>query len=675
MMLRRKLLVFLLPIITASCTDGFETINSDPNKLYEVTLQTIFPGTVYRTMNIISEINYNRLMSYSRYVVIPSSQKEWSDVGDNMYRKFYVDILRDLSDLESHYSGDVNACNLSGIAKTWKAFVYYQMTSLWGPVGMSDYGLSEDMSKRSFHYDSEEEVYLQMLDLLDVAINLFDPYASDKLVYDPVFGDCDINKWRKLANTLRLEIALSFQNINEAKAGEYVAKSMEHEDWLISSLDDALNLKYGKVDGTDGSVYYRQFYKNQIYKDQWGNIPSLNEYFAVYLFSYNDPRMEVFFHESNHIVPTAAPYRMPDILTRPHDCANKEKPCDAITAAEHLNLILAGKELRDSLWVQYSIPYVPTPDGPGTRRPFSWEAAFDPSDPNGTKRFDDPLSMPNTNVNRCYIKEKYYALDCELPLLTWADACFLSAEAKEKFGLGAKTAQEYYEQGIRASFEEQGIGDKVGAYLAQEGIAWDTDGDGFWDTRRIYKADIKGKGGMENHLEQIYKQRYFAGFLNCFSAWRMERRTRAFNFPPFFHNGTEAFEEGGDKDYGYPERFYFPQVEMQTNAAAYYEAIDILQQNSPEPNSAHWGDNVYTVLQFAKPVPDKEETIEKYKKIRYVDFNMDMQAKKYGKNYEEFVETARMKTGIIKNDEAALKEAFNFQITGVIKTYIVGENK
>ena len=64
MKLKNKILPLLLLASTAvGCTDGFETINSDPNKLYEVNLQSIFPGTVYKTMNAIVTL----LTSLSRH--------------------------------------------------------------------------------------------------------------------------------------------------------------------------------------------------------------------------------------------------------------------------------------------------------------------------------------------------------------------------------------------------------------------------------------------------------------------------------------------------------------------------------------------------------------------------------------------------------------------------------
>ena len=65
-------------------------------------------------------------------------------------------------------------------------------------------------------------------------------------------------------------------------------------------------------------------------------------------------------------------------------------------------------------------------------------------------------------------------------------------------------------------------------------------------------ADINGADGKEGQLEQIYKQRWFADFLDGMSAWRMERRTRALNLPPLFLNGSQAYEEGGNMYYGWP---------------------------------------------------------------------------------------------------------------------------
>lgn len=670
MKLYKKCLVFLTAALMTGCTDGFEEVNSDPNKIYDVKLSNIFPGTVYRTMNVISELNYNRMMSYSRYVTMIPFQNAWQG-SDGVYRQLYVDILRDLKALEAKYAGDPEHVNSYGIVKTWKAFIYYQLLALYGPVCLTD-SYFDDVSKRSFTYDSEKTAYLVLLNDLGNAVDTFDPDASEIITSDPVYSG-DIERWRKLANTLRLEIAMNIQNISAEHAREHAAKAMAHEEWLISSLDDALCPHYGTVQDADGSWYYKQLYVNNIQtSNNWSLMPSMNEYFAVYLFTYNDPRMPVYFMKTNETNPDAAPYTMPDVLTRAHDCDVTE--CNATARAQHLQLMIEGKVLRDSLRVRYNIPYVPTADGTGARTPFGWQVPFDPTDPNGSLRITDPLSTADV-ANACFIQPRFYAIDCKMPLLRWADACFLAAEAKVKFGLGAKAAGDYYEAGIRASFAEWDILADLDAYIAQDGVAWGTSHVGLYDTRKLMNADINGANGDEGHLEQIYKQRYFADFLDCISAWRMERRTRALNFPPFFYNGSQAYEEGGDPYYVFPERLCFTDGERTSNPDAYYAAIDTLQQNSPSPKpDARWGDNVFTMLQFAKPIPGAEERIAEWRTWSYVPYNMDMREKYYGKNYEEFVVTARKMTGITNDDEAALTEAFSFLISSAISVYVEEDN-
>lgn len=676
--MKTKNKILSLALLVASsmmvgCTDNFDEVNSDPAKVYDINLQSIFPGTVYRTMNVISELNYQRMLSYSRYVTILPFQKAWQG-SEGVYRQFYIDILRDLNKLEQKYenNSDVNPNSYATIL-TWKALVYYQMISLYGPVGLSDTGL-KDTAKRTYNYDSEEDAYLEILDYLDKAVDLYDPNNNDDvLLKDPVY-DSDITKWRKLANTLRLEIAMNIQNISSDKAREYAAKSMQHEDWIFSSLDDQLAPQYGDIYGTDGSYYYTQFDYNQLQiSKKWDMIPSMNEYLAVYLFSYNDPRMYSWFRPSNDTDPTSQPYRMRDVLTRTHDC--DVYGCSPTQRVEHMQLLIEGKQLRDSLLVRYTIPYVPTPDGPGARRPFGWLLSPDPTDNTGASTVPDPLNLSVSN--RCFVQPKFYAIDFKLPILRWTDACFLEAEAKVKFGLGAKSAETYYNQGISASFDEWGISsDSLATYMARDGVKWGTSHKGLYDTHKLMNADINGANGDEGHLEQIYKQRWLAGFYDGLGAWRLERRTRSLNFPPFFMNGEEAYEEGSDRYYAYPERLMFDiNTESVNNRQGYLQAIDLLQKASPEPNSAREGNNVFTTLQFAKPVPNKEATVEHYRTMGYVDFNMDMRAKYWGKNYEEFVANARKTTGDYStNAETLLENTYAFEILRKIGVYVVNDS-
>ena len=117
----------LLATIAVGCTDDFESTNSDPNKLYNIELRNIFPGTVYRTMNTISDLNYYRMWFYSRQMASRAFNSVWSERGDRYLSSFYVDILRDLESLDVKYTATGDKPNALGVVKTWKAFIFYQL--------------------------------------------------------------------------------------------------------------------------------------------------------------------------------------------------------------------------------------------------------------------------------------------------------------------------------------------------------------------------------------------------------------------------------------------------------------------------------------------------------------------------------------------------------------------
>ena len=60
------------------------------------------------------------MWSYSRYITNVAFQTPWNERGDGFYRKFYVEILRDLEELAKAYD-DGSLPNSLAVVKTWKA--------------------------------------------------------------------------------------------------------------------------------------------------------------------------------------------------------------------------------------------------------------------------------------------------------------------------------------------------------------------------------------------------------------------------------------------------------------------------------------------------------------------------------------------------------------------------
>ena len=72
-----------------SCTDNFEDININPNKIYEANMESIFPGSVYKTINAMAELNYNQMCWWARYSGHFGGSVDMNEsTSDSFYKNF-----------------------------------------------------------------------------------------------------------------------------------------------------------------------------------------------------------------------------------------------------------------------------------------------------------------------------------------------------------------------------------------------------------------------------------------------------------------------------------------------------------------------------------------------------------------------------------------------------------
>ncbi len=159
----------------------------------------------------------------------------------------------------------------------------------------------------------------------------------------------------------------------------------------------------------------------------------------------------------------------------------------------------------------------------------------------------DELSLNYSTVYQpkyCNLGE--FFLQDETPhfVFTYAEACFLKAEAAQR-GYIAGSAQQFYEQGLRASLEQFGVIDT-----------------------EVQNAFINGnaKFNSSKALQQIYEQRWIALFPNGNEAWNLVRRT---GFPAL---DTPIYTWPDNPDM--PRRLPYPVNERRYNVDKYQAAVD-----------------------------------------------------------------------------------------------------
>lgn len=133
----------------------------------------------------------------------------------------------------------------------------------------------------------------------------------------------------------------------------------------------------------------------------------------------------------------------------------------------------------------------------------------------------------------------------DMSALYYSEVCFALAEAKLRFDLGNKTADEWYQAGIRADMDRYGIGEaEITNFLnSPAGTLTGTD---------------------EEQLEQILSQKNIALFPNATEAWSEWRRT---GYPKILIGSMQ-----GETNGQIPRRINYPYDEANLNSSNYQEA-------------------------------------------------------------------------------------------------------
>lgn len=142
-------------------------------------------------------------------------------------------------------------------------------------------------------------------------------------------------------------------------------------------------------------------------------------------------------------------------------------------------------------------------------------------------------------------------------IMTYAELQFILAEAAEKGMIGG-TAEDYYLEGIEASFAFYGINPDA-AYFTQE--------------------EVEYSGTQEERLEKIGNQKWISLFFQGLEAWFDWKRTGYPALTPAVDN------QNNDK---IPVRFIYPIIEQSLNGANRQAAVS--RQGPDDLNSRVWWD-------------------------------------------------------------------------------------
>ena len=288
--------------LALACTKSFEKFNTNPDAVQEVDVKSYITTMQMDAVIPCSDVGAN---AYQRacdlmgngYAGYFSPCQSWNggnytltydlngvDYNNVPFQMAFTNVMPAWLNLRTAYENEQLSEDMFAVAEVIKVLCLQRTTDVYGPIPVSHFG--EDVNP----YDSQEQVYMDLIEDLDAAIAILANYNTQTSAalgkVDAVF-EGDYSKWYKLANSEKLRIAVRLRHILPTQAKTWAEDAVAAGVMEIS--DDGAWLK------TTGSITV----KNPSH-ESWGvyNDFRMGATMDSYLNGYEDPRLPLYFSKA-----------------------------------------------------------------------------------------------------------------------------------------------------------------------------------------------------------------------------------------------------------------------------------------------------------------------------------------------------------------------------------------
>lgn len=530
-----------------NCTEDFNEMNTKPDSFTvdEVSAKYFLTTPQYR-LYAPDRYPYWRahLIHVDRYAghfTFGFSGSWWSDELGYSYSSGYTDAAWGW--LEGYVGGLDNFMKMTAtggefenqymyaIGQIMKALYFQMYTDVFGMIPYTE-ATNPDITLPKF--DEQSVIYQGIIAELDEAMaTIGDAERTgpnvDDVAENDIYCGGDLQQWKRLANTLKLRVALRAYGAPGASFAESAISSALSAPLLDGAADNVMMQKDEEISQW-GSAAYGDVWYNFGTGSDW----TVGKTLIDALRDNNDPRLPMY----------AKPAKGGTVvITRPTEGSEVEK------FDKRLDFILGV--LTDA-----GVDYQRTDLANGDVEIAMAENMYyvgQPTRLNGQIYSLVKYEFFSTPAEEIINKKNNGTIRAEL-IMSSAEANFLQADAAVR-GMGGD-AQSLYQEGIRQAMKLWGVSDAdIETYLANEEMAQLT-------------------GTMDEQLEKIATQRWIAAYTDGFEAWAI---VRDYGYPAELANGVDDIDIYGlgDINGNYPQRMRYGNNAANTNGANYNEAVGI----------------------------------------------------------------------------------------------------
>lgn len=527
--------------------ESFDSLNENPNAATPDKIKPIYllsPVMIRSTFNVdmyqrIHNLYVDTWCQYFANDKYPTNNY----VPNNDYTQGYWDAhwgwVANLNEIIRNYGDNPQYSNLVQVTRIWRVWMFNRATDLFGDI---PYSKACNDSGEAAPYDTQKDIYYDMLNELAEASELLDPNGDELGTGDLIFNG-DINRWKAFANSLRLRLAMRLTEVDIDKAKTEAEAAVNADGGMLNSISDDVKIAR----------------KNSYYQVDYGFYNGVSHLFNGGRMTMSRSMEKILTNFGGEPFPMGPDFYNPDSIP---DYVDPRGPIYFNVTSTHNG---ASEEFS----------------GRWKGVPAGYTNAVATVPQNAVKN-NSRVGVFFVGTSKDLNVDVVVNMDRDQTLMYYAEVCFLKAEgALRGWNMGGN-AEDFYKEGIRASMKEVEIADDViERYLTST-------------MPNLYGTTVPFNDGTSNkHNSQLFKiitQKYLSGFPdNSWEAWADYRRLGIPALDPFEQPETGYVLEKGAMDYrGSLRRIIYPAQEPIVNEANYKEAVSRMDGGDQTTTRMWW---------------------------------------------------------------------------------------
>ena len=291
----------VIGLISASCSNGLEDLNQNPRNITQEQLEVDFqhvgskykpifesiyqyaPAWSYQLQQNLNADVYSGYLTNPRPFIAGANNTTYNLVSgwnNFIWSVPYSNVMNNVKSITDLTKDDFPTLN--AVTLILKVEAMHRVSDVFGPIVYTNFG---DLQNAGV-YDSQQEAYNAFFADLDTAVaSLMADIDSQRFsAFDLSYGG-NYTNWVKLANSLRLRLAIRISKVDPSKAKIEGEKALSQSLGLMTTNSDGFFVN-GTLDHPLATI-----------DNSWGDI-RMNASMESILVGYNDGRTDKYFENS-----------------------------------------------------------------------------------------------------------------------------------------------------------------------------------------------------------------------------------------------------------------------------------------------------------------------------------------------------------------------------------------